>query len=414
MVVRVGQTRATIYKTPSRGCPAYTVCWYEGETRRRKAFHDFEAAKLHASSTVNSLSRGESDILRLSGEQRLEYIRARQIISEFGISLDSAVSEYRDAKQLLKGASLLEAARHFATAKLIDLPTRTVSEVFREMLRSKREAGLSERYLQDLDSRLGEFSRDFQCSIAAVTGPEIRAWLQRKDVSNRTRNNSRVAIQTLFAFAIGQKYLPKEWNEMSAVPTWKAVGEEIEIFTPTEMSRLMSGAEKKMLPFLAMGGFAGLRSAEIQRLDWRDVDFKSGYVRVAAQQSKTGSRRLVPISENLRAWLLPLAKECGPVVELANIPNGIQRLIESLASVDTGGPAAKAKAGIKWKHNGLRHSYCSYRLAIVKSAAQVALEAGNSPKIIFEHYRELVTEQDALQWFEVMPVGGKEQCSASS
>jgi hypothetical protein len=39
----------------------------------------------------------------------------------------------------------------------------------------------------------------------------------------------------------------------------------------------------------------------------------------------------------------------------------------------------------------------------VKSADQVALEAGNSPAIIFKHYRELATENDAKEWFAIMP-----------
>ena len=48
-----------------------------------------------------------------------------------------------------------------------------------------------------------------------------------------------------------------------------------------------------------------------------------------------------------------------------------------------------------WPRNVLRHSYISYRIAVVKSAEQVALEAGNSPAIIFRHYRELATEEQA-------------------
>jgi hypothetical protein len=59
--------------------------------------------------------------------------------------------------------------------------------------------------------------------------------------------------------------------------------------------------------------------------------------------------------------------------------------------------------GIPWPHNALRHSYISYRIAVVQSAAQVALEAGNSPAIIFKHYRELVTKEAAAQWFGIMP-----------
>ena len=42
-------------------------------------------------------------------------------------------------------------------------------------------------------------------------------------------------------------------------------------------------------------------------------------------------------------------------------------------------------------------------MAETKSAAQVALEAGNSPKMLFEHYRELVTEDEAKEWFGLTP-----------
>jgi len=38
-----------------------------------------------------------------------------------------------------------------------------------------------------------------------------------------------------------------------------------------------------------------------------------------------------------------------------------------------------------------------------KNAAVVALEAGNSPQMIFKHYRELVTEKEADAWFGVTP-----------
>ena len=33
----------------------------------------------------------------------------------------------------------------------------------------------------------------------------------------------------------------------------------------------------------------------------------------------------------------------------------------------------------------------------------VALEAGNSPAIIFKHYRELIAESQARQWFGIFP-----------
>ena len=61
----------------------------------------------------------------------------------------------------------------------------------------------------------------------------------------------------------------------------------------------------------------------------------------------------------------------------------------------------------KWPCNVLRHSFISYRIAIVKSADQVALEAGNSPSIICKSYRELTTEDEADKWFGILPKGGQ-------
>ena len=56
-----------------------------------------------------------------------------------------------------------------------------------------------------------------------------------------------------------------------------------------------------------------------------------------------------------------------------------------------------------WQENGLRHSFISYRLAVLHGTARVAVEAGNSPEVIFAHYRELVTPETAEEWFKVKP-----------
>jgi hypothetical protein len=58
---------------------------------------------------------------------------------------------------------------------------------------------------------------------------------------------------------------------------------------------------------------------------------------------------------------------------------------------------------MKWKHNGLRHSFISYRVAEIQNTNQVSLEAGNSPAMIFQHYRELVRPAEAAKWFAITP-----------
>jgi hypothetical protein len=42
-----------------------------------------------------------------------------------------------------------------------------------------------------------------------------------------------------------------------------------------------------------------------------------------------------------------------------------------------------------------------------KNVAEVALEAGNSPQMVFRDYRELVTEKEAQAWFAITPETAK-------
>jgi integrase len=150
-----------------------------------------------------------------------------------------------------------------------------------------------------------------------------------------------------------------------------------------------------LLAFHAIGLFAGLRVAEIKALDWRDVDIAGGFIHVGAKISKTRSRRLVPVTPNLLAWLQPIAKLTGPVVE-----RGLRYRHE----------AARERAGIKhWPDNCMRHTFVSCRLAVTANAAQVALESGHDQVVLFAHYRELVKPKDAERFFAITPTGELEK-----
>ena len=71
--------------------------------------------------------------------------------------------------------------------------------------------------------------------------------------------------------------------------------------------------------------------------------------------------------------------------------------------VETKLKAEDPTATFVWKHNALRHSYISYRVAQIQNVAQVALEAGNSPRVVFANYRELVRPVEAAKWFGIVP-----------
>ena len=76
---------------------------------------------------------------------------------------------------------------------------------------------------------------------------------------------------------------------------------EAEIFQPEELEKLLRAAPARLIPILAIGGFSGLRAAELSRLDWSAVNLARRMIELRAGQAKTASRRIVPISDNLAA-----------------------------------------------------------------------------------------------------------------
>ena len=78
---------------------------------------------------------------------------------------------------------------------------------------------------------------------------------------------------------------------------------------PEEASRLLASSPDSLLPYLAIGFFAGIRRAELERLNWREVKLDQGFVEVSAKNSKTARRRLARSEPNLDAWIRPTPRK---------------------------------------------------------------------------------------------------------
>ncbi len=378
----------------------YTLVYYEGAQRRKKNFGDLEEAKQEAKLTATKLANGENQVLRLTSTDRTIYLEAVSQLRPFALPLNLAVQEYTSAiKQLPEGTTLKEAVDFFRRRNPATLQKRSVRQVVDEMLATKRTANLSAVHLKDLECRLNRFADAFQMNIGSVSGTLIQKWIDGLQRSSRTKHNYLRVTAALFNFAIKRKYLPKEAvEEIEAVQQAKEDNGEIEIFTPEEMNEILTAARTEMVPWLAIGGFAGLRAAEIQRLDWSEVNLADRHIEIKASKSKTAARRLVPITDNLAAWLAPYAKRAGKLTEYTSWWNQFGKLAEEVSRLreERGQPCK-----FEWRHNALRHSFISYRVADIQNVAQVALEAGNSPQMVFKNYRQLVTSAAAKAWFAI-------------
>lgn len=265
----------------------------------------------------------------------------------------------------------------------------TIEQLIEIFIADRQRDGISIRTVQEFRSRLGQFARAFPGrNVATITSLEIDDWLRGLGTAPLTRNNTRRVLHVIFAYAHARKFCGE--NPVAQTAKAKVVAEPVEVLSPDETRRLLTVAAPQIIPALTIGAFAGLRPAEISRLDWKEVRLDRSFIEVTAKNAKTASRRLVTIQPNLRAWLEPHIQKSGPV-----LPVGGRVLLE----------AARKSAGFDdWPSNALRHSFASYHLAKFQDAAALALQMGHSTTaMIFAHYREVVTPQDAAAYWKITP-----------
>jgi len=290
-----------------------------------------------------------------------------------------------------KGATLTDAAKHFADFLRRTERTVPVAELIAMFLKAKKADGRAPRYLADLQTRLGAFRDSFGDKLtAAVTTRDLDDWLHGLPLGPQSRVNYRRVLHALFNFACAREFARE--NPVTRTGKPKVFAKEPGILTPVQFERLLNAADERLRPALAIGGFAGLRPAELHRLTWDAVNLEERHVSVSAKTSKTASRRLVPICENLLAWLLTAPKRVGPVLPLSV---AIERELTQ---------GARNAAGIKtWPADALRHSWVTYRFALTGDAARTAAEAGHDQAVLHRHYRALATHAEAERWFAILP-----------
>jgi integrase len=390
--IKRGSCVVTIYKTPTRGYLSHTLVYYDADgVRCRRSFADYDSARKAALEVATKLSEGKSDMLVLTGQDLLVYRRALEALRPTRASLDAAVLRFAELMKRNDAASSGFVATPVQSAGSVIKP-KLVAEVLDELLSAKAEKGRSRLYLTDLRVRLTRFAGAMSRSLAEVDAGDIDGFLRSLDVSARSQNNFRAAIGTLFRFGQTRGYVPRDHPCVREVEKASHTPPEIRIFAPHEMEKLLGRAKSELIPALALGAFAGVRSEEIKRLDWSDIKLKQGHVEVKSAKSKTKIRRLISIPKNLKAWLAPHACETGPLTPYANLALQFSKL-------------AKV-SGVKWQKNGLRHSFISYRVAATSNVALVSMEAGNSPQIISRNYLKCVTADEAQRWFGIVPKSG--------
>lgn len=399
-VASVGRVRVPVYarKTPN-GTVGFMVADFSGEKRRFRSYPTAADAQAAALRLARLLSTRQTAAATISNPEALDYAAAREVLAPYGDRLAPLAAGLGEALKLAGDVPrLIEAARHYAS-RAGTLTPKPVAEAVEELLKLKESRGASVRYVGDLRARLRRFAGAFKCDMRSVTAAQVQAWIDGLGLSAQSATNYRRCLSVLFAHGLSRAYCAE--NPVERVERIKVRNrEEVEIYTPAEFARLLGAAPAELLPVLVLGGLCGLRTQEILRLTWEDIDVAERHVVVSAQTAKTAARRVVPLCDAAMAWLADYSGRTGLIWPHPQIT--LYKAIEACAAA-TGGPAGRPKP-VRWLHNGLRHSWCSYRLAVLGDAGRVAGEAGNSAAVVHKHYKAVTSAKAGAAWFSVSPV----------
>jgi integrase len=351
----------------------------------RKFFKTRAEADAEAMRQRTLLERHSREAIGLSPREMSDFITAKSKLADYNETITDAVKFRVDYLERVRRCKV------------------TVSQLADEVLEAKRRDGMSKDYLRDLRSRFARFCADFgNRPVAAITVEEIDNWLRDLPLSPQSRVNYRSVVGVLFSHATKRGLI--DVNPITRTAKPKKPNVPPEIFAVDELQALLEAASRfhsDVVPMLAIGAFAGLRDAEIKRLDWSEVDLARGHIEVKAAKAKRARRRIIPIQPNLSAWLRPYTAMKGSVV-----PEGARGKLDRVR---------KAAGLAGWRQNGLRHSYASYRLAAIHDAPRVAAELGHSsPQMLYSTYREVVLPDEAERYWKLVPRAKAENVVAFS
>jgi integrase len=405
--IREGNVTVKIYRnaevTNASGI-AYVLAWKTPTGRKRQKFSSEAEAEAEARIKVAQLNAGRIEGADMTRGDRDELNAARKLTN--GMPVLAALEEWAKCR-LLTAGNVLAACEAWAARNGHARKRVTVSYAVKEFLRAKTAAGKNVARdhadsFRRINAALGEFLID------SVSSRQLDQFLAQWEHPS-TRNTNRKRVVSVWRWAQRKGYLSREARteaEMTdaahePAPTIGIVGVE----TWRRLLAHFHANHPELLAPLLLAGFCGLRRSEVHAQVWEDISLERKNLRVTSAKRGTASRRMVPLSGAAIEWLILCKNRKNyvcPVVEWKG------RVQPSLAMDGIRRIAKEAMDGKKPKfpplpENCFRHSYISYAVAESGDIPRVSLNAGNSPKEINRHYRELVTEEEGKAWFESAP-----------
>ena len=357
-------------------------------------------------SEARRLAREHLDAVETGEREFLEFSRAKKLL------LARVMAELRTEADLVEALEFLKSRRK---AKLIPA---LVDDYLAHKIEEK---GHLSRHLQAVRRDLSTLAARHEAeTLGELTTETLKSWMAERvgKVGAKRKNDCRTNLLSLYNFAHKMGELPDDRALLVArrlpivqVERLKA----IRYAHKEEALFLLRNVRPDYRLWMILGMFAGLRPEEVvpekgrfrRGLDRAEIDDETATVYIPREVAgKAKAARRVPFPPNFEAWLEWAgwnSSQVGPIAA------------KSAARADETWRLGKLldehfQRAEGWPADILRHTYASHRSPIIKSLPALALEMGNSEKILKEHYNQPLPEAEAEAFFQLLPAdlaGGK-------
>jgi integrase len=252
--------------------------------------------------------------------------------------------------------------------------------------------------------------------VTDVLPDHIENYLAHRNVSANTKDANCRAISSFFTWCIKGK---RRWavnNPCYAVEIEGLTADddrEPVVLPLNECQALLRAAEKfehgRLVPYVALCLFGGLRPFETARLTWDQVNLTDGEIRLKGTQTKTGKGRIAVICKTLKAWLSRYRKSG----EIYRTTYDLE--LKGLRASIGYGPKTDEQPDLKpWVPDVLRHTAISHYFRLTGSYRRTAEQFGNSEGIIKKHYQGRVSSADTKRFYVLMPIGANKRAASRS
>ena len=205
------------------------------------------------------------------------------------------VAEKRRAE--LRSQQQLVSAGIIPPKSVVEAAQRNLALHLDDFIGVMRRNGKSEKYLANLEFRIGRLIKECRWNIAAsVTGDSFQTWLRaHAELSAKTSNDYLESMRCFFNWMIKSQRFSS--NPLVAVEKVKTAGRqtrERRAFTVDEFKRLLAVAGEHKTAYL-MAAHTGLRRSELAKLMWADLHLENAKPFVLVRASTTKNSLAAPM-----------------------------------------------------------------------------------------------------------------------